>query len=368
MFALLLGTRPEIIKMSPVIRACERRSVDFFILHTGQHYSYEMDRVFFEDLRLPEPAYHLDTGPGSHAEQTGKIMAGVEGVLAREKPDTILVQGDTNTVLAGALAAAKSYVRRDAGGRENLPVQIGHVEAGLRSHDRTMPEEINRIVADHLADSCFAPTEDARGNLLREGIPAEKVFVTGNTIVDAVHENLAVAREKGNITRDLGLGENGYFLLTLHRQENVDNEARLAGILGALERLHESTGIPILFPVHPRTEKMIRAFGLPVEAFRIVRPLGFLSFLQLESRARLVLTDSGGVQEEACILGVPCVTLRDSTERPETVAAGANIVAGVSPASILRAVETMLGRPASWENPFGDGKSGDRIMAILAGQ
>jgi UDP-N-acetylglucosamine 2-epimerase (non-hydrolysing) len=367
MFALLLGTRPEIIKMSPVIRACERRDLDFFVLHTGQHYSYEMDRVFFEDLRLPEPAYHLDTGPGSHAEQTGKILKGVEEVLAREKPDTILVQGDTNTVLAGALAAAKCYVRRDPQGKGLLPVKIGHVEAGLRSFDRTMPEEVNRIVADHLADACFAPTEEARGNLLREGIPGEKVFVTGNTIVDAVRENLALAGKAGDVTGDLDLAEKGYFLLTLHRQENVDSEARLAGILGALERLHESTGIPIVFPMHPRTEKMVRAFGLPVGAFRIIRPLGFLSFLQLESRARLVLTDSGGVQEEACILGVPCVTLRDSTERPETVTAGANIVAGISPPAILGAVETMLRRPVTWENPFGDGRAGDRIMGILTG-
>ena len=365
MFALLLGTRPEIIKMSPVIRACERRGVDFFILHTGQHYSYGMDRVFFEELRLPEPAYHLDTGPGSHAEQTGEIMKGVEKILARERPDTLLVQGDTNTVLAGALAAAKCYVRRDEQGKGALPVKIGHVEAGLRSFDRTMPEEINRIVADHLSDSCFAPTDDARHNLLREGIGEEKIFVTGNTIVDAVRENLALAGRSGDITRDLDLPEKGYFLLTLHRQENVDNQARLAGILGALEHLHASKGIPILFPMHPRTEKMIRTFGLPVDALHTIKPLGFLSFLQLESKARLILTDSGGVQEEACILGVPCVTLRDSTERPETVAAGANLVSGVTAPSILGAVETMLERPVSWENPFGDGRSGDRIIALL---
>jgi UDP-N-acetylglucosamine 2-epimerase (non-hydrolysing) len=367
MLTLLLGTRPEIIKMSPVIRACERRGVDFLLIHTGQHYSYEMDRIFFEELRLPEPGYQLETGPGSHAEQTGKIMTGVEQILAREKPDTLLVQGDTNTVLAGALAASKCLVRRGAHGVGPLPVKIGHVEAGLRSSDRTMPEEINRIVADHLSDYCFAPTEDARGNLLREGIGEEKIFVTGNTIVDAVRENLALAGRGGDITRDLDLPEKGYFLLTLHRQENVDHKARLAGILGALKRLNESTGIPILFPMHPRTEKMIRTFGLPVEGLRVMKPLGFLPFLQLESGARLVLTDSGGVQEEACILGVPCVTLRDSTERPETVAVGANIVAGVTPSSIPGAVDTMLGRPVSWENPFGDGRSGERIVALLTG-
>lgn len=365
MLALILGTRPEIIKMSPIVRACEKRGVDYFLLHTGQHYSYELDRVFFEELGIPEPAYQLDTGSGTHAEQTGAIMAGVEKVLAREKPGIILVEGDTNTVVAAALAASKSYVRRSEQVDRLLPVKIGHVEAGLRSFDRGMPEEINRIVADHLSDYCFAPTEGARRNLLSEGIPEEKVFVTGNTIVDAVRENLALSERKGDILGDLGLRERGYLLLTLHRQENVDSRPRLEGILAALARLRESTGFPILFPVHPRTEKMIRSFGLAMDALQATRPLGYLEFLRLESKARLVLTDSGGVQEEACILGVPCVTLRDSTERPETVETGANIVAGVSASSILSAAEEMFGRTDPWENPFGDGRSGERIVSLL---
>ena len=365
MLAILLGTRPEIIKMSPVIRACERRSLDFLVIHTGQHYSYEMDRIFFEELGLPEPAYNLDVGSGSHAEQTGSIMAGVEKILLREKPGILLVQGDTNTVLAGALAASKCYVRRSGGGDRLLPLRTGHVEAGLRSFDRTMPEEINRIVADHLSDYCFAPTELARENLLREGIREGSIFVTGNTVVDAVRENLALSRKKGDTLGDLGLRERGYLLVTLHRQENVDSHPRLAGILGALKHLHESSGLPVIFPVHPRTEKMARSFGLATDGLRIMKPLGYLEFLQLESRARLVLTDSGGVQEESCILGVPCVTLRDSTERPETVTVGANVVAGVAPASILEAAGLMMERSASWENPFGDGRSGQRIVSLL---
>lgn len=361
MFAIILGTRPEIIKMSPIIRSCERKGVNFFVLHTGQHYSYEMDRVFFEELGLPAPDINLDIGSKSHAEQTGAIMTGVEKVLFDRKPDTVLVQGDTNTVLAGALAASKCHVRGD----RSLPVKVGHVEAGLRSFDRTMPEEVNRVVADHLSDYLFAPTNNARKNLLREGIEKRKIFVTGNTIVDAVFENLALSEKRANIVQELGLSADNYFLVTLHRQENVDDKKRLKGILDGLARIHDSSGLPLIFPVHPRTEKMITSFGLKIKGIQTIKPMGFLEFLQLESKARLALTDSGGVQEESCILKVPCVTIRDSTERPETVGVGANVIAGVDPRSIADAAEKMLDMPRSWENPFGDGKAGDRIIKIL---
>ena len=363
MHAIVLGTRPEIIKMSPVIRACERRGEDFFLLHTGQHYSYEMDRVFFEELSLPAPAFNLDVGSGSHAVQTGAILAGTEKVLHEKKPDVVLVQGDTNTVLAAALAASKSYVR--GGG---CAVQVGHVEAGLRSFDRRMPEEINRVLADHLSDYLFAPTDVAKQNLVNEGIGEGKIVVTGNTIVDAVRQNLAIAQKKTGTVRSLGLPKGGYFLVTLHRQENVDDKRRLAGILDGLSRISREHDLPMIFPVHPRTEKMIRTFGLKTGGIRIIRPLGFLGFLQLESQARLVLTDSGGVQEETCILSVPCVTIRDSTERPETVDVGANIVAGFRPDQIAAAAGTMLERTRTWKNPFGDGKAGERIVSFLAAQ
>jgi len=361
MHAIVLGTRPEIIKMSPVIRACGKRGEDFFLLHTGQHYSYEMDRVFFEELDLPAPAFNLDVGSGSHAVQTGAILAGTEKVLQEEKPDTVLVQGDTNTVLAAALAASKSYVR--SGG---CAVKVGHVEAGLRSFDRRMPEEINRVLADHLSEYLFAPTELARQNLTNEGIGDEKIFVTGNTIVDAVHQNLAIARKNTDPVKSMGLSKDGYFLVTLHRQENVDDKRRLAGILDGLFSISAEHGLPMVFPLHPRTEKMIRTFRLKTKGIRTITPLGFLGFLQLESQARLALTDSGGVQEETCILGVPCVTIRDSTERPETVDAGANIVAGFRPDEIVNAAQQMLTRTRSWKNPFGDGKAGERIVGILA--
>ena len=361
MIAIILGTRPEIIKMSPVIRSCQKRGADFFVLHTGQHYSYEMDRVFFEQLGLPSPDFNLDVGSKSHAEQSGLIMTGIEKILNKEKPDVVLVQGDTNTVLAGALTASKCYVKKNP----SRPIDIGHVEAGLRSFDRSMPEEVNRIVADHLSRYLFAPTEKAREHLLHEGIPDEKIVVTGNTIVDAVLENLSLSKKRVDTVRDLGLFAGGYFLVTLHRQENVDNRKRLKGILLGLKRIHESTGMPLVFPVHPRTDKMITSFRLELEGFLRIRPLGFLEFLQLESQARLTLTDSGGVQEESCILNVPCVTIRDSTERPETVDVGANIVAGVDSVSIIDATEKMLLRSRSWKNPFGDGTAGERIVDTI---
>lgn len=361
MIAIILGTRPEIIKMSPVIRACESRGEDYFILHTGQHYSYEMDRVFFEELELPAPAYNLDVGSGSHAVQTGAILTGVEKVLMERKPDVVLVQGDTNTVLAGALAASKCYVSK--GGRQVL---VGHVEAGLRSFDRRMPEEINRVLTDHISDYLFAPTKTAKKNLLDEGIDSGKISVTGNTIVDAVYENRSLAEKKFNILRSLKLERDKYLLVTLHRQENVDNRARLSGIIRGLLAIRKKTGLEMVFPIHPRTEKMIKSFKLNLGGIRTIPPVGFLEFLQLESHARLALTDSGGVQEECCILSVPCVTIRDSTERPETVDVGANIVAGYGEKGISNATVKMLGIKRSWKNPFGDGKSGERILDILA--
>jgi len=239
MIAIVLGTRPEIIKMSPVIRECESRGTDFFIVHSGQHYSYEMDRSFFEDLDLPEPRYNLDVGSGTHAGQTAKVLAGTEEVLAKEEPDIVLVQGDTNTVLAGALAAAK------------LHIPVGHVEAGLRSFDRAMPEEVNRVVADHVSDYLFAPTETARQNLLREGIAEDRVFVTGNTIVDAVLRNREISEAKAKALDALGLSPGGYFLVTSHRQENVDDPGTLRGIVAGLEAVHREYSLPVIFRCTP---------------------------------------------------------------------------------------------------------------------
>lgn len=348
-----MGTRPEIIKMSPIIRECERLRLDYFILHTGQHYSYNMNRVFFDQLELPEAKYDLGVGSGSHAEQTGKMLVGIEKVLREETPDIVLVEGDTNTVLAAALAAVK------------LGIMVGHVEAGLRCYDRKMPEEINRILVDHCSDYLFAPTEKSKQNLLNEGIPQERAFVTGNTIVDAVLRNLEIADRRVNVLNKLGLDDGEYFVATIHRQENVDDERRLRGIAKGLERVRREFKMELVYPVHPRTRKRLRTLGLNLNDVTLVQPLDYLSFLQLEKHSKLVLTDSGGVQEEACILGVPCVTLRDSTERPETLDVGSNSLAGITYKRIVQKVKLMLTKRSGWKNPFGDGKAGRMIIRVL---
>jgi UDP-N-acetylglucosamine 2-epimerase (non-hydrolysing) len=356
MISIVLGTRPEIIKMAPVIRACQRRDVDYSVLHTGQHYSHEMDRIFFEELELLAPEHNLDVGSGSHAEQTGRIMVGIEKILLATPPDMVLVQGDTNTVLAGALAAAK------------LHIPVGHVEAGLRSFDRRMPEEINRVVADHISDLLFAPTETSRRNLLNEGIMPEKIHVTGNTIVDAVFQNREIAKTRTMVLRDIGLSPKKYFLVTAHRAENVDEKAHLGGIIGGLTTIADSYDLPVIFPMHPRTQKMMHTFKIPARGITIVQPTGYLNFLELEAQAKLVLTDSGGVQEEACILSVPCVTLRENTERPETIAAGANVLAGTDPQRIVSAAASMLSSSRQWQNPYGDGTAAKKIIEIIVSQ
>lgn len=351
--SIVLGTRPEIIKLSPIIRECERRGLDYSIVHTGQHYSYNMDQVFFDQLELPHPSHRLDVGSATHAEQTGRMLIGIEKVLSREKPSVVLVQGDTNTTLAGALAAIK------------LGIQVGHVEAGLRSYDRRMPEEINRILADHCSDFLFAPTENSKRILLGEGFPEGKIFVTGNTIVDAIYQNLEIADRKRNVIEDLQLKPKNYFLATVHRQENVDDKKRFSGILNGLEKVGSEFGVPIIYPIHPRSRKQMKKFGLPSSGIKLIEPVDFLSFLQLERNAKLILTDSGGVQEEACVLGVPCLTLRDNTERPETIQVGSNVLVGTESRKILKGVKTMVSKENGWENPFGDGKAGDRIIEEL---
>ena len=298
----------------------------------------------------------------------------------------VLVQGDTNTVLAGALAAAK------------LHIPVAHVEAGLRSFDRKMPEEINRVMADHVSDFLFAPTQTARKYLKREGIPDEKIHVTGNTVVDAVFQNLEIAKKRQRISpalRDLeiarknqlvssgpedlekgekkqrvfpgleDLEDREYILVTAHRAENVDEKDRLAGILKGLEGIQRETGLPIIFPIHPRTEKTMNQFNLKAPSITFTKPLGYLEFLRLESEARLIITDSGGLQEEACILGVPCVTLRENTERPETIDVGSNVLAGTDAQTILKKSGIMLDKRPGWKNPYGDGHAGQRMVDIL---
>ena len=353
--AIILGTRPEIIKMSPVIRECIKRNLDFFILHTGQHYSYNMDRLFFEELKLPDAKYNLDIGSGSHGAQTAKIIYGVEKYLMKDRPDIVLVQGDTNTVMAGTLAATK------------LHIKVGHIEAGLRSFDRDMPEEINRVLTDHISDMLFAPTENSRRLLLKEGIPENKIFVTGNTVVDALLQNQKIAQEKSDVLNKFELKKRKYMLITVHRAENVDVKERLEGILDGVKRIYSEFCIPIIFPIHPRTERRIREFDIKIpEGLQLISPHGYLDFLLLEANAKLILTDSGGIQEEACILKVPCVTLRDNTERPETIEVGANVLGGTESKKILEYTVKMLNTKRNWENPLGDGESAVRVIDVVS--
>ncbi|MDI6916876.1 MAG: UDP-N-acetylglucosamine 2-epimerase (non-hydrolyzing) [Thermoplasmatales archaeon] len=356
---IVVGTRPEIIKMSPVIRECEKRKLNYMLIHTGQHYSYNMDKIFFDDLEIKEPKYKLDIGKkySTDCSQAGEMIKGIEKVLTKEKPDIVLVEGDTNSVLAGAISSVK------------LHIKTGHVEAGLRSFDRGMPEEINRILTDHCSDLLFAPTKISKQNLLNEGISKKKIFVTGNTIVDAIHQNLKIAKKKSKIMNDLGTGDE-YALLTVHRQENVDVKQRFSNIILALTKID----FPVIFPIHPRSRKMAKRFKLYnnlKNAVRLIEPVGYLNFLNLLSSARLVLTDSGGIQEEACILNTPCLTLRDNTERPETIEAGANYLVGTNPKRIVKMVNKILNnrvfekRMRNAKNPFGDGRSGRRIIQTV---
>jgi UDP-N-acetylglucosamine 2-epimerase (non-hydrolysing) len=364
--AFIFGTRPEIIKFSPLIRLAVKERIPFISIHTGQHFSKNMSELFIRELRLPEPDYNLrikSRAPYMQGDHTGRMMIKLEEILLKEKPAVTLVQGDTNSALSGALVTSKISTTRSFTG---LNIKLGHVEAGLRSYDRTMPEEINRVIADHLSDHLFAPTPGAAKIAVSEGVRKEKVRVTGNTVVDALRHALAGMGPAGTILKKFGLEKDRYMLLTLHRQENVDSKERVLGILKGLKGVKERYGLQIIFPIHPRTVKKMEAFGIdPKKLASIIEPVGFTDFLAIESGARLIFTDSGGVQEEACVLKVPCVTLRDTTERPETVEVGASVLAASSPEKIMAGADGMLKKKRDWKNPFGDGKAAEKIMDVL---
>jgi UDP-N-acetylglucosamine 2-epimerase (non-hydrolysing) len=352
--AFVLGTRPEVIKLAPVIRECRTRGVAPVLIHTGQHYSDSLNDVFFEQLGLPTPSYDLGVGSASHGTQTGEMIAEVESTLLDIDADVLLVQGDTNSVLAGAVAGSKLE-----------DVTVAHVEAGLRSYETTMPEEVNRRLTDHAANILFPPTETARENLFEESVPADHVRVTGNTVVDAVFDHVERAREQSDVHERYEAGDD-YALLTAHRAENVDDADRFASLLASVGHTAERRDLDVFYPVHPRAEAQIQSAGIDVpNQITLLDPLDFLDFLVFEDGAEIVFTDSGGIQEETCILGTPCVTLRDNTERPETVDVGANVVAGVEHDDVERATETMLSRSTDWENPFGDGTAAEQILDTL---
>jgi UDP-N-acetylglucosamine 2-epimerase (non-hydrolysing) len=348
--SIILGTRPEIIKMAPVIRECEKRKLDYFILHTGQHYSYNMDKIFFEELNLSLPKYNLEIGSHIYGRQLNLMINGIQNILKKEMPDIVLVLGDTNTVLAGALAAHR------------LGIKIGHIESGLRSYE-IMMEEINRVLVGLHASYHFAPTRISKENLLKEGIEESRIFITGNTIVDSLLENINIANNKYDILKKFNLEKDNYILVTLHRPENVDNKYILQNILKGLELTYEKFNLPIIFSVHPRTRNRIKEFNLKIkDEINIIDPQGYLEFLQLMANSRLIITDSGGLQEESCVLKVPCVTIREVTERPESIEVGSNILAGYDPVKILECSQEMMNKDRNWENPFGDGKAGKKII------
>lgn len=361
---IIFGTRPEIIKLAPIILKCQEDDIPFFCIHSGQHYSKEMDQIFFETLGLPDPKYRLDVGKRGlvgHGVTTGAMMADIESIFLIEKPDIIFVQGDTNTAFAGAVVAAK--IPQTSGGK---PIKVAHVEAGLRSYDRRMPEEVNRIMIDHISDFLFVPTEIQRQILLSEGKKDEQIHIVGNTIVDAVTKFIGSEAKRSNILEALGLQQNSYILMTLHRQENVDTKEVLSDIIKGLDSIYSESNLPIIFSAHPRTEKRLLEFGISLPSgIKPIKPVGYLDFLTLEANAKITMTDSGGVQEESCILGIPCVTLRDTTERPETVNVGANSVAGTNPENILNSYNEMINKERNWKNPFGDGRAAEIIIDIV---
>lgn len=365
-FIFILGTRPEIIKLSPLIKLCRKKGVPFKIIHSGQHYSYAMDSVFFKDLELPVPDYRLDirsSAPYRQGEHTGRMLIEIEKILLKDMPRAVIVQGDTNTVLAGAMTAEKISTTKSYTG---FDIKVAHVEAGLRSYDRTMPEEVNRFIVDHLSDYLFVPTALQRNILLKEGVPARDIYITGNTIVDSVMAHVKLAENKNSFFKKGSFQRNKYILVTLHRQENVDSKERFGSVIKGVALASKKLGVPAVFPMHPRTLAKIKRFSLNVpKDIKIIDPVDFLTFLNLEKNALLVMTDSGGVQEEACILKVPCVTLRENTERPETIRAGSNLIGGITPDRILKASILMANKKRNWANPLGDGRAAEKILDIL---
>ena len=355
---LIAGARPNFMKVAPIYAEMKRRGDTFapMIVHTGQHYDRAMSDAFFSDLGMPEPDINLGVGSASHTQQTAKIMTLFEPVVENEKPDWVVVVGDVNSTIACALVAAK------------MGVKVAHVEAGLRSHDRTMPEEINRILTDSISDLLLTPSPDADETLRREGVDESKIRFVGNVMIDSLLDHLKVS-ERSNIRETLGVSAGEYAVTTLHRPSNVDDREIFAGIVGALIKISEC--LPIIFPVHPRTRQKLAEFdlerALADSQIKLIEPLGYLDFMRLYSGAKLVLTDSGGLQEETTVLGIPCLTLRENTERPITIEMGSNILVGVDPEKILNEANASLDGKVGDSKipPLWDGKTAERICDAL---
>jgi len=365
----VVGARPNFMKIAPLARVLRATpGVEHILVHSGQHYDAQLSESFFRDLDIPEPDINLEVGSASHAVQTAEIMKRIEPVLVDKRPNLLVVVGDVNSTIAAALTAAK------------LGIRIAHVEAGLRSFDRTMPEEINRLLTDAISDYLFVTEESGVRNLRNEGVPEERIFLVGNVMIDTLLQHREKAAQTGTLQR-MGLADGSgkvrpYALLTLHRPSNVDDAQRLRSLLETLTQIGRE--LPILFPVHPRTQERIARMGLegfftcfdntvPATGLLTMAPLGYLEFLSLMDRARLVLTDSGGIQEETTVLGVPCLTLRENTERPVTIECGSNQLVGLDPARILSAAQLVLraeGRRTT-RPPLWDGQAASRIVEVL---
>lgn len=348
----VVGARPAFIKMALVSREL-KKYFNEIIVHTGQHYDYEMDKIFFEELKIPKPGYYLSVSSGSHGYQTAEMLKEIEKVLLKEMPALVLIYGDTNSTLAGALAASK------------LHIKIGHIEAGMRSFDRSMPEEINRVLVDHCSDFHFCSTKTAVENLKREGV-TDEVYLTGDVTVDSLLENKDIAESQSTILNDLNLKSKEYIVATIHRAGNTDNRENLKNIVEAIVEAK----VPVVFPVHPRTEKLLKKGGLYSRLdlntlIKLTKPLGFLDFLKLMNHAKKVLTDSGGIQKEAYILKIPCITVRENTEWVETIEDGWNKLVGTDQEKIIWAVKEFQPSAEVYKERFGNGDASKRIAEII---
>ncbi len=357
---LVVGARPNFMKAAPIVYLLKKKNIPFVLIHTGQHYDDNMSSAFFKDLNIDKPDYYLGVGSGTHSQQTGKIMMKLEPLFQKIHPSIVLVFGDVNSTVATAMVTSK------------MLIPLAHIEAGLRSFDKTMPEEINRIITDRLSDYLFIHSEEAKGNLTKEGIEEEKIYFVGNIMIDSLIQNLRKA-EKIKAYKKFGLSPKRYCLLTLHRPSNVDNKESLIRIFRALEYIKQK--MIIIFPVHPRTKKMLTKFHLEKRFHWItgdgkyisIPPLGYLDFLSLEANANCVITDSGGIQEETTYMKIPCFTIRENTERPITLRIGTNTLCGNNPDKIIQEFDKMLDGEGKTGNipPLWDGKTAERIVKIL---
>lgn len=341
----VIGTRPEIIKVYPLLYYCKKKNIKYDLIHSNQHYSKNMDKVFFEDLNIEMPNYNLKINNSSESFQISDVIMGCTKIFKKNSYDFVLVQGDTNTVLGASLAANK------------IGIKLCHIESGLRSYDMNMPEEINRRIVDHISDFCFCPTENSVQNLLKENIDNSHIYNVGNTIIDS----LILSKNK---YCNININEKKYALVTLHRPSNVDDKKSLISILKTLNKLYFELNLKIIFPIHPRTKNNIQKYNISASNINFINPLPYYKFLAYMKNADLIITDSGGIQEESCFLNIPCVTIRENTERPETISVGSNILSGLDQNKIIFSCKKMLNKK-SWVNPFGNGDTSKKIIKIL---